>query len=353
MSTAVPIDENRIVMTPDTLKTKALGLTSLLVLLIVPSALAQDEAAPFMGRWALHLPGGAGWLEVHDRQGFVDASLLWYGGSVLPVAGINISDGKLTVTRTATVTRRVADDKGRTHTITQRFEITRIDNGLAGTAYFPNRNGFGTRMVEFTGDWIDDLPPAPDLSTAQFGEPVALFNGEDLTGWSLTNNEQTNGWSASKGNLVNAPTQPDDGSHISYGNLRTDAMFSDFRLQLEVNVPEGSNSGIYLRGIYEIQVADTYGRDPDSHNMGGLYSRITPSEAAELPAGQWQTFDITLYGRHLTVVLNSRVIIDNQPVMGVTGGALTADEFQPGPLYLQGDHGPVMYRNMVLTPIIN
>jgi hypothetical protein len=117
-------------------------------------------------------------------------------------------------------------------------------------------------------------------------------------------------------------------------------------------VPEGSNSGIYLRGLYEIQVMDSYGKPLDSHNMGGLYSRITPSESAEKPAGEWQEFDITLCDHHLTVVLNDKKIIDNQPVMGVTGGALSADEASPGPIYLQGDHGKVSYRNIVLTPIL-
>jgi hypothetical protein len=118
-----------------------------------------------------------------------------------------------------------------------------------------------------------------------------------------------------------------------------------------VNVPKGSNSGIYLRGIYEIQVMDSKGSPLDSHNMGALYSRITPSVSAERPAGEWQNLDITLCEHHLSVILNNIKIIDNQPVMGVTGGALTADEYSPGPIYLQGDHGTVSYRNIVLTPI--
>ena len=129
------------------------------------------------------------------------------------------------------------------------------------------------------------------------------------------------------------------------------ATFEDFNLKLEVNVPKGSNSGVYLRGIYEVQVMDSYGRELDSHNMGGLYSRITPSEAAEKPAGEWQSMDITLFERHLTVKLNGKTIIDNQPVKGVTGGALTSDQFSPGPILLQGDHGKVSYRNIILRPI--
>ncbi len=318
-------------------------------MLIAAPALSQEDASSLMGRWALHLPRGAGWLEIHDSNGYLDASLLWYGGSVLPVASVNITDGVLTVTRTSTVRR----SEDRSHTLTIRVVLRPDGDGLAGTAMFPGRHGYGMDTVEFSATRILDLPDTPDRITIEFGEPIELFNGTDLTGWSLVNPDQSNGWIAEDGVLANKPVQPEDGEHIFYGNLRTDATFEDFRLTLEVNVPEGSNSGVYLRGIYEIQVADTYGQDTDSHNMGALYSRITPSTAAEKMAGEWQTMDITLYRSHLTVVLNDVSIITNQPVLGVTGGALTADEASPGPIYLQGDHGHVMYRNLVLTPITN
>ncbi|HOU31116.1 MAG TPA: DUF1080 domain-containing protein, partial [Bacteroidales bacterium] len=150
----------------------------------------------------------------------------------------------------------------------------------------------------------------------------------------------------------NDPVQPEGQPRIRYGNIRTEQEFEDFNLKLEVNIPQGSNSGIYLRGMYEVQVMDSYKRPLDSHNMGALYSRITPTVSAEKPAGEWQTLDITLCDRHLTVILNGVKIIDNQPVYGPTGGAIKSDVFSPGPIYLQGDHGKVMYRNIVLTPII-
>ena len=104
--------------------------------------------------------------------------------------------------------------------------------------------------------------------------------------------------------------------------------------------------------MYEIQVVDSYKKELDPHNMGAVYSRITPVVAAEKPAGEWQTLDITLYKRHATVILNGVKIIDNQPVYGPTGGAVQSDVFAPGPIYLQGDHGNVSYRNIVLTPIV-
>ncbi len=320
--------------------------------LIAISANAQDNISTFEGKWTLYLPGGAGWLEVTNDQGFVDASLLWYGGSVLPVSSANVTGDVLTVTRTQTVNRELEDGSTRSHILTNTLKLRPNGERLTGTAYFPDRSGMGTRTTEFEAVRIPEMPPAPDLSQATYGDPIDLFNGEDLTGWSLINDRQTNGFKAEEGMLVNDPVQPENGEHISYGNLRTDATFEDFRLTLDVNIPEGSNSGVYLRGIYEIQVADTYGRDLDSHHMGALYSRIKPSSGAEKPAGEWQSLDITLYQRHLTVILNGTTIIDNEPVLGVTGGAMTADEASPGPIYLQGDHGRVLYRNLVLTPIL-
>ncbi|EPR67741.1 3-keto-disaccharide hydrolase [Cyclobacterium qasimii] len=170
--------------------------------------------------------------------------------------------------------------------------------------------------------------------------------------WLGIDESQTkNGFKVVNGILVNDPVQPENGKHISYGNIRTNQEFEDFNLKLEVNVPKGNNSGVYLRGIYEIQVVDSYGNDLDSHNMGALYSRIEPSQAAEKPAGEWQTMDITLVDRHVTVILNGKKIIDNQPAWGPTGGAMSADVLSSGPIYLQGDHGNVSYRNIVLTPV--
>jgi hypothetical protein len=189
------------------------------------------------------------------------------------------------------------------------------------------------------------------LRALKFGTPVTLFNGKDLSGWEPVERDRENGWSVDGGVLVNNPVQPEGEEHIRYGNLRTGQEFEDFNLKLEVNAPVNCNSGVYLRGRYEIQVKDSYGEKPDGMSMGALYTRIAPSVSAEKPAGTWQTMDITLCDRHVTVVLNGVNIIDNQPVYGPTGGALTSDVFAPGPIYLQGDHRAVKYRNIVLTPI--
>ena len=223
---------------------------------------------------------------------------------------------------------------------------------IYGSFIVPRANGIGVDSSHFEGVKLPDVPPAPDLSKLRFGNPIELFNGRDLTGWRLTNENQVNGFMAVDGVLENVVPQKPGEPRIRYGNLRTDQEFEDFNLKLDVNVPAGSNSGVYLRGMYEIQVLDSYGREPNSHNMGGVYSRISPAVAAEKPAGEWQSMDITLVDRHVTVILNGITIIDNQPVYGPTGGALQSDVFAPGPIYLQGDHGPVSFRNMVLTPII-
>lgn len=303
----------------------------------------------FAGMWTIEIEGGSvGWLEVHNEDGFLDANLLWKGGSVVPVANVyQVDENNLVVTRTQEAAR--SDD--RKHTITQIFRFKKSGDKLKGTATIPKRDGSGVTTEKFKGWKLPPVPPAPDLSKVKYGTPIELFNGKDLSGWRLINPNDKNGFKVENGVLVNDPVHT-EGQRAHYGNIRTDAVFEDFNLKLEVNVPKGNNSGVYLRGMYEIQVFDSYGKALDSHNMGAVYSRITPSVAAEKPGGEWQSLDITLYDRHVTVKLNGKTIIDNQPVYGPTGGAIIADVFKPGPIYLQGDHGKVSYRNMVLTPIV-
>jgi hypothetical protein len=326
----------------------------LFAILAMGSMLHAAQTDPYLGRWALFLPNGAGWLEIRQEQGYLDGDILWYGGSVVPVDNIFLNEQGVTVTRNRPVIRK-RDQQGkasRTQTITTWIEIQVQGDQLKGKAFEPKTTGDGLTVTEFTGKKTPPLSPPPDLSKVKFGDPITLFNGKDLSGWTLTDEKQVNGWAAKDGVLVNNPVQREGAPRVSYGNLRTTRTFEDFNLKLEVMVPKGSNSGVYLRGIYEVQVADTHGRPLDSHNMGAVYSRLTPTVAAEKPAGEWQTLDITLYDRYATVVLNGKKIIDNQPLLGVTGGALSADQFAPGPIYLQGDHGAVQYRNLVLTPIV-
>jgi hypothetical protein len=325
----------------------------LLGLSITCAAFGADAANPYVGRWALTIPGGgAGWLGVTQEQGYLDASLLWGGGSVLPVDSVFTSDDALLVVRLNKVERKDAAGKVvRTQTFPEVIVAKVSGDEMQLTQIQAHRNGVGIETHEFTGKRIAPLPAKPDLSKAKFGKPITLFDGKDLDGWKLTDPGAKSGWSVEDGVLVNKPVQKEGQPHVSYGNLRTVAEFEDFNLKLELNVAKGENSGVYLRGIYEVQVADTTGRGLDSHNMGGIYSRITPTVNAEKPAGQWQTLDLTLLDRHATVILNGKKIIDNQPLLGCTGGALWSDQSKPGPIYLQGDHTGIKYRNIVLTPI--
>jgi len=317
----------------------------------------KTDITEFLGQWTIDIEGGGvGWLEVRKEDNYLDADILWIGGSVLPVSSAFIAKDHILVIQRSNNVVRKKDEKGdpvRIQTVTSWLEITRAEKDkIDGILLSPRSNGLSVDTTSFTGTKLPDVQSPPDLASLKFGEPVNLFNGKDLTGWRLINENQVNGFKAVDGSLVNDPVQKEGEPHISYGNLRTEQEFEDFNLKLEVNIPEGSNSGVYLRGMYEIQVMDSYKRELDSHNMGAVYSRIKPVVSAEKPAGQWQTLDITLFNRYVTVILNGIKIIDNQPIYGPTGGAMKSDVFAPGPIYLQGDHGKVSYRNMVLTPII-
>jgi hypothetical protein len=320
-------------------------------------AAAQPAASSdaFFGRWALTIPGGAaGWLEIRREGEWLDGSILWGGGSVVPLSSVTLADGTLTVTRVRNVERKDAAGKVvRTQQFTETLTAQVHGDQMKLTRAAPRFDGSGIDRAEFTGTRIPPLPPRPDLATVKFGDPVTLFNGRDLSGWRLIEPTAENGWGVESGALVNRPAPHVEGQpRRRFGNLRTEQEFEDFRLTLDVRLPPGSNSGVYLRGIYEVQVFDSHGKPLDSHNMGAIYSRITPAVAAEKPAGEWQSLDVTLVDRHVTVVLNGRTIIDNQPLAGCTGGALTSDESRPGPIFLQGDHGPVDYRNLVLRPVV-
>jgi len=315
---------------------------------------AGESANPYIGRWALTIPGGgAGWLSVEQKDGYLDSNILWGGGSVLSTDWTTVMDDELYVLRLNKIERKNASGQVVRTQMRPEYIVAQVDGeNLELTQLIPHSNGLGVEQRSFTGKRIPPLPPKPDLSKVKYGKPIKLFNGENLDGWKLTSPGQTSGWSVEDGVLVNNPKQTEGRRHISYGNLRTEAEFKDFNLKLEVKVQKGQNSGVYLRGIYEVQVSDAYGRSLDSHNMGGIYSRITPMVSAEKSAGQWQSLDMTLLDRHVTVKLNDKLIINNQPLLGCTGGALWSDQFKPGPIYLQGDHTGICYRNIVLTPII-
>ena len=305
----------------------------------------------FLGQWTIDIEGGkVGWLEVRQEKDYLDADLLWIGGSVLPVSHAYLANNEfLVVTRTKTVSHN-NNGNIRNHIITSLLKVYKKNDEIRGYFLEPKVDGTGTDTLSFMGRKLPPVPESPDLENLKFGNQIILFDGKDLSEWELIDDNKRNGWEIIDEIMVN--TLVKDERAQSYANIRTKQEFEDFNLTLEVNVPEKSNSGVYLRGMYEIQISDSYDLELDSHHMGALYSRITPSEKAEKPSGTWQSLDITLCDRHLTVVLNSINIIDNQPVYGPTGGAILSDVFVPGPIYLQGNHGNISYRNIVLTPIV-
>jgi hypothetical protein len=180
---------------------------------------------------------------------------------------------------------------------------------------------------------------APRLATpknVKWGAPLRLINGKDLSAWL-----PTQGWEIRDGAATNA--RP---GH----NLISRDAFGDLKLHAEFRYRKGSNSGIYLRGRYEVQIDDAYGQEPDLDHLGAIYGFLVPREDAARPAETWQTLDVTLLGRRVTVVLNGKTVIDRLEIPGITGGALDSREGEPGPIMLQGDHGPVEFRSLVVTP---
>ena len=193
---------------------------------------------------------------------------------------------------------------------------------------------------------------APDLSKVRFSQPIALFNGKDLTGWKAHEPEKKMGWSVEDGLLKNTTPKTDFKATGDHANLKTEAVFKDFWLHIEFLVEEQRNSGIYLRGMYEAQVVDRDSRMQGLQGVGAIFGMIEPTKNAGRPGGQWQTYDITLVDRHVTVILNGEKVIDNKPVTGPTAGAVYTNPAEPGPIYLQGDHTNVSYRDIYLAPVL-
>ncbi len=172
---------------------------------------------------------------------------------------------------------------------------------------------------------------------------VSLFNAKDLTRWHLRDPKGPNGWKIQNGIYVDTPPSTD---------IQTDAEYYDFRLHVEFKVSDGDgNSGVYMRDKYEVQIFNSYGKSPVNTGCGALYRRIAPAVNASKPAGQWQTFDITFIGEHLTVIHNGRTVLDNVDVGPMGTGAASQRPDGPGPLRLQRDHNAVAFRNIRIRPL--
>jgi hypothetical protein len=328
---------------------KLLIVLAIAAVALIP-ALSQRSANPFLGRWDLTLTMDGhqfpSWLEVTESAGRLQARAQQRTGNVAPVAEVRI-DGSRLLLRVADATP-ARPASGRRAAAPARpaltWELTESGGKLSGT----HRRGDATGQLEgVRAPALKRDPPAA------WSDPEPLFNGRDLTGWEPVNNTPeainekfTSHWLVRDGELVN------DGRG---SNLRTTRTFQDFKLHVEWICPPGENSGVYLRGRYEAQVAPPPApgarRSGGSYpgGIGSIYGYLAPTaEPRYVP--DWQTYDLTLIGRWVTVVFNGTTLIDNQEIAGPTGGALDSNEGEPGPIYFQGDHhGGIRYRNIAIS----
>jgi hypothetical protein len=311
------------------MKSIRMAVPLITALAFVAGALGQENPAPLVGRWDVTVHGADGdypsWFTISrsGRKALVGAYVGRFG-SVRPVSRVEFENGKFRFTVPPQWERRTDDItiEGRVDGAMLRGETT---------------DDSGKRVP-----W--EARRAPALKRTQeskWGEPVELFNGRDLDGWKPQLPAVKHGWLVKDGLLVNAAPG---------NNLVTERKFGDFKILAEFRYPKGSNSGIYLRGRYELQIEDSFGQEPDSHKIGGIYGFLTPRINAGRKAGEWQTVEVLLVGREVTVTLNGERVIERQAIPGITGGALDSNEGEPGPVLLQGDHGPIDFRKVTLTP---
>lgn len=289
------------------------------------------SAAAFIGRWDLTLKAPdreyPSWLEIQQENGQLKAQMVGRWGNARPLPKIELTNGRLKFVS-------AKEDEDRKDDMV--FEGTLTGKTLSGTTSGPD----GTPW-----QWTGRRAPALKRAGApKWGKPISLFNGQDLTGWRPDTANFHPEWKVEEGTLISPGHGPE---------LINNSKFEDFKLHVEFKCDEKSNSGIYLRGRYEVQVETNSEQEPASHHTGGVYGFIAPSPELPRKVGEWQSFDITLVGRMITVIQNGQTIIDRQEIPGITGGALDSHEELPGPIYLQGsEDGHVAYRNIVITPAV-
>jgi len=288
-----------------------------------------ESVTAFLGRWDLTLQAPdreyPSWLELRQEHGRLEAQMVGRWGNARPLPKVELSHGRLTFVSPKEEEGSQAD---------LVFEGALNGRVLSGTLNGPDGK---------TWQWIGRRAPSLKRTRSpNWGTPISLFNGQDLTGWHMDKPNASPVWKVQNGALISPGNGPE---------LINDSKFEDFQLHVEFNCGENSNSGVYLRGRYEVQVETDSIGEPPSHHMGGVYGFLAPSPEQLRAPGKWQTYDITLVGRFVTVVQNGQTIINNQEIPGITGGALDSHEELPGPIYLQGsEKGHVAYRSIVIRP---
>ena len=302
------------------------SIISLTFSFFVTTVKAAPDTSSVEGRWDITVYNSGqtmpSWLEVvHSGLHTLVGQFVGAGGSARPISKVNVNNGK--VSFSIPPQWETGNDLS--------FEAAMQGDSLVGTITFPNGKTYNCSGVR--------APSLKRSSSPAWGKPVKLFNGTDLKGWHPSG--EKNQWVVENGVLKSAAP----GS-----NLVTDANFTDFKLHIEFRYSVHGNSGVYLRGRYEVQILDDDGTAPQKGTLGAVYGFLPPSEIVSKKPGDWQTYDITLTGRMVTIVANDTTIICNQEIPGITGGALNSNEGEPGPIMLQGDHEPIEYRNIVLIP---
>jgi hypothetical protein len=294
------------------------AIIAITIAVLIP-ALSQKNANPFLGRWDLTVNAQAGaypgWLGVAEKDGSVE---IWFQprtGNVFQVKDFKLDGSHLVLTL------------GRDFSL----DLDAAGGKLTGTH---KRDNVQSPVVGVRAPALIRKDPAA------WATPEPLFNGKDLSGWEPMD-PPNNHWVVRGGELVN---------DAQGSNLKTTRSFDDFKLHIEYNCPDHGNSGIYLRGRYEVQVEyEPAGTNPPERSMGSIYGFLAPKEMPKKP-GQWETYDITLTGRILTIVRDGVTTIDHKEIPGITGGALNSNEGEPGPFYIQGDHtGGLKFRNITIS----
>jgi 3-keto-disaccharide hydrolase len=306
-------------------------LFGVLLLSALPSLAADSD---FNGRWDLTTVSRprAWWVELNgvgspNPSGkFVSA----YNGDMNTVDTAVVENGELRFT--------IANPRN-TKGPAPVYRARLVKGKLEGTLETP---GSSAEPVKWTGVRAPVIADKDDGSWKE-GKPIELFNGKDLSGWKALNPAVEMKWSYKDGILRNAPPTTD---------LVSEQKFWNFKLHVDFRIVEHSNSGIGLRGRYEIQILEDYGKPPNSHSAGALYSRVPPSVNASKPAGEWQSYDIRLVGRTLSVIHNGIKVLDNVQVDGLTAIANNSDEGEPGPFIIQGDHSYVEIKSFLVTPLV-
>jgi hypothetical protein len=288
----------------------------------------RSSIKPFLGRWDLTLKAPdreyPSWIEIQEKNGRVLAQFVSRWGNARPLPRIDINGAQIEF-----VSPKGEEDRKDDMVFEGKLE----GNTLSGTT-----TGQDGSPWQWTGV---QAPALQRLRVPRWGPPIKLFNGSDLTGWKMSSPGPPD-WTVQDGNLVSPGNGPE---------LISDFKFQDFKLHVEFNCGENSNSGVYLRGRYEVQIETESQGEPPSHHTAGVYGFLAPDPELPRSPNVWQTFDITLIGRRVSIVQNGRLVIDKQEIPGITGGALDSHEATPGRLYLQGsEKGHVQFRNIVITP---